>query len=229
VHGAITSINAQQTLNDCYTNLLPDSPTCQAIHRLPSNGQVDFVNTALANIGFLQVSGVDTQADYKLQLPSMLELGGHAANLNLQALASWLFQRTTQSFPGALPQDCAGFYGAGCSSGTGGFITPNLKVNMSAGYQSGLFSWRVVGRMIGGLDVYPGTAAFVKHVPPVWYVDTTFGVDLGDRVNLFAGIDNLADKQPPVLSTTFVGDANVDVSLYDVQGRRYFAGVTLKL
>ena len=229
VHGAITSINAQQTLNDCYSNLIPDSPTCLAVHRLPSNGQIDFVNTALANIGFLEVSGVDTQADYKLQLPSMLELGGHAANLSLQATASWLFNRTTQSFSGAAPQDCAGFYGAGCSSGTGGFITPGFKANMSAGYQSGLFSWRVVGRMIGGLDVYPGTAAFVKHVPPVWYVDTTFGVDLGEHVNLFAGIDNLANKQPPVLSTTFVGDANVDVSLYDVQGRRYFAGVTLKL
>jgi iron complex outermembrane recepter protein len=229
VHDAITSINAQQTLNDCYTNLIANSPTCLAVHRLPSNGQVDFVNTALANIGFLEVSGVDTQADYKLPLPSMLELGGHAANLNLQAVASWLFNRTTQSFSGAAPQDCAGFYGAGCSSGTGGFITPDFKVNMSAAYQSGLFSWRVVGRMIGGLDVYPGTAAFVKHVPPVWYVDTTFGVDLGEHVNLFAGIDNLANKQPPILSTTFVGDANVDVSLYDVQGRRFFAGVTLKL
>ncbi|MBS0416155.1 MAG: TonB-dependent receptor [Proteobacteria bacterium] len=229
VHGAITSINAQQTLNDCYTNLIPDSPTCLAVHRLPSNGQIDFVNTALANIGFLQVSGVDTQADYKLALPSLLELGGHAANLSLQATASWLFNRTTQSFAGAAPQDCAGFYGAGCSSGTGGFITPDFKVNMSAAYQSGLLSWRLVGRMIGGLDVYPGTAAFVKHVPPVWYVDTTFGVDLGEHVNLFAGIDNLANKQPPILGTTFVGDANVDVSLYDVQGRRYFAGVTLKL
>jgi outer membrane receptor protein involved in Fe transport len=229
VHDAITSINAQQTLNDCYTNLIATSPTCLAVHRLPSNGQIDFVNTALANIGFLQVSGVDTQADYKLPLPSMLGLGDHAANLNLQAIASWLFHRTTQSFSGATPQDCAGFYGAGCSSGTGGFITPDFKVNMSAAYQSGLFSWRVVGRMIGGLDVYPGTAATVQHVPPVWYVDTTFGFDLGDHVNLFAGIDNLANKQPPILGTTFVGDANVDVSLYDVQGRRYFAGVTLKL
>jgi iron complex outermembrane recepter protein len=229
VKNAITSINAQQTLNDCYTNLNPNSPTCQAIHRLPSNGQIDYVNTELANIGFLQVSGVDTQADYKLPLPRGLALGNGPATFGFQAVASWLFNRTTQSFPGAAPQDCAGYYGAGCSSGSGGFITPSFKLNMNATYASGPFSWRVVGRMIGGLNVYPGTPAYVTHVPPVWYADTTFGYDVGDHLNFYIGIDNLGDKQPPLIGTQFVGDANVDVSLYDLQGRRYFVGMTLKL
>jgi iron complex outermembrane recepter protein len=229
VKNAITSINAQQTLDDCFTNLNPDSPTCQAIHRLPSNGQIDYVSTQLLNIGFLQVSGVDTQADYKLPLPQSLSISKGPANLGLQTVASWLFNKTTQSFPGAAPQDCAGYYGAGCSSGTGGFITPSFKLNMSGSYLSGPLSWRVAGRMIGALNVYPGTAAYVSHVPPVWYVDTTFGFDVSKNMNVYVGIDNLGDKQPPILGTQFVGDANVDVSLYDVQGRRYFAGVTLKL
>jgi outer membrane receptor protein involved in Fe transport len=83
--------------------------------------------------------------------------------------------------------------------------------------------------MIGALNVYPGTAAYVSHVSPVWYLDSTFGFDVNKHLNFYVGIDNLTDKQPPLIGTTFVGDANVDVSLYDVQGRRYFAGVTLKL
>jgi len=83
--------------------------------------------------------------------------------------------------------------------------------------------------MIGSLNIYPGTPAFVSHVPPVWYADTTVSYELGEHLNLFVGINNIGDKQPPVLGTTLVGDANVDVSLYDVQGRRYFVGLTLKL
>jgi outer membrane receptor protein involved in Fe transport len=228
VKNAITSINAQQTLNDCYTNLNPNSGTCQAIHRLPSNGQIDFVNTTLANIGFLQVSGVDAQADYKLPLPPALTLFSGPASFGFQGVASWLFNRTTQSFAGAASQDCAGFYGAGCSSGTGGFITPSFKLNMQAMYNSGPFSWRVVGRMIGGLDVYPGTAAYVSHVPAVWYADTTLSYDFGQHTNVYLGVYNVGDKQPPIIGTQFVGDANVDVSLYDVQGRRYVVGASVK-
>lgn len=229
VRGAITSINAQQTLDDCFTNLNPSSPTCQAIHRLPSNGQVDYVATTLENIGFLQVTGLDVEADYKLPLGRSLSLFGGQSMLSFQGVASELFNETTQSFSLAIPQNCAGYYGAGCSSGSGGFITPDFKLNMSVAYASGPLSWRVIGRMIGSLNIYPGTPAFVAHVPPVWYADTTVSYEFGDHLNFFVGINNIGDKQPPVLGTTLVGDANVDVSLYDVQGRRYFVGLTLKL
>ncbi len=44
VDDAITTINAAQTLTDCFTNLDPSSETCRAITRL-TNGQIDFVNT----------------------------------------------------------------------------------------------------------------------------------------------------------------------------------------
>jgi outer membrane receptor protein involved in Fe transport len=65
-------------------------------------------------------------------------------------------------------------------------------------------------------------------VPAVWYFDSTLSFDAGKHMNFFIGVDNLTDKQPPILGTTLVGDANVDVSLYDVAGRRFFVGGTLK-
>jgi len=228
VKGAITSINAQQTLNDCFTNLNPTSATCQAIQRLPGNGQVDFINVTLANIGSLQVSGVDTQLDYRLPLPQVVGFAGHPATFGFQSVVSWLFNRTAQSFAGAVPQDCAGYYGAGCSQGSGAFITPDFKLNMNLSYTSGPLSARFVGRMIGSLNVYPGTAAYISHVSPVWYVDSTIGFDVNQHLNLYFGVNNIGDKQPPLIGTQFVGDSNSDISLYDMQGRRYFAGVTVK-
>lgn len=227
VTGAITTINAQQTLNDCYTSLDAANPSCQNVFRLQS-GQIDFVRTTLRNIGALKVRGLDLQADYRVPLPGFLEFGGEPANLSLQAVSSWLFERSTRVLTNT--QDCAGFYGAGCSRGTGGFIIPDYKLNLNATYNSGPLTVRAQGRMIGGLDAYktvrPNT--IIKSAPAVWYFDLTTNVELSKNFTFFAGVNNLFDKMPPILGTTFVGDANVDVSLYDTLGRRYFAGLRVR-
>lgn len=228
VKGAITSVNVQQTLNDCFANLNPNSPTCQAVHRLPGSGQIDYVSTQSQNIGSLSVAGLDSQLDYRFFLPQALSINGARPELSIAAVASWMFHKTTQTLTSSAPQNCAGYYGAGCSSGSGGFILPKFKLNLNATARSGPVSLRLVGRMIGPLNVYPGVAAFVSHVPAVWYEDASLSLDVGKHVNLMIGVDNIADKQPPILGTTFVGDANVDVSLYDVEGRRYFVGATVK-
>ncbi len=55
--------------------------------------------------------------------------------------------------------------------GTGGFILPDFKLNLNAAFERPI-SWRWTGRMIGALDVFPGTAAFVSHVPAVWSCPT---------------------------------------------------------
>ena len=227
VKDAIITPNVSQVLNDCFATLDATNVSCQAIHR-DASGQVSYINTQTLNVGYLKVSGLDTQLDYKMGLPDFVSIGGDPASLSVTAVASWLFHKTQKTLTNTIPQDCAGYYGSGCSSGTGGFILPDFKLNMNAQYASGPASLRVAARMIGALDVFPGTAAFVSHVSPVWYFDTTVGWNIGEHIRLFAGVNNIADKKPPVLGTTFVGDANVDVSLYDVAGRRYFGGMTVK-
>lgn len=224
VKGAITTINAQQTLNDCYTGFNADSPTCKSVFRL-SSGQIDYVRTNQNNIGALKVRGLDVQGDYTLPLPAAL---GEDATLRLTGVASWLFERSTQVLSTVAPQDCAGFYGAGCSTGTGGFIIPDFKLNLGASYSSGPLSIRGQARMIGGLKAFPTVNTIVKSAPATWYFDLTSTFEINDNFTFFAGVDNLLDKMPPILGTTFVGDANVDVSLYDTLGRRYFAGVRMK-
>jgi len=228
VSDAITTINANQTLNDCFSNLTASSPTCQSIFRLPS-GQIDYVRISNSNIGALKVEGVDAQLDYRVPLPGMLGVADEPATLTLQAIASWLLERSTQTLTNVAPQDCAGFYGAGCSSGTGGFITPDFKLNLSGTYNSGGVTLRAQGRMIGGLEVFPTiTNTIVKEIDPVWYVDLSFSLQANEQFTVFGGIENLLDKDPPIFGTTFVGDANTDVSLYDTLGRRFFAGARVK-
>lgn len=224
VKGAITTINAQQTLNDCYKGLNATRLTCLSVFRLAS-GQIDYVRTNQNNIGALKVRGLDVQGDYTIPLPAAL---GEDAQLRLTGVASWLFERSTQVLSTVAPQDCAGFYGAGCSTGSGGFIIPDFKLNLGAAYTSGPLSIRGQARMIGGLKAFPTVTTIVKSAPATWYFDMTSTFEINDKFTFFAGVDNLLDKMPPILGTTFVGDANVDVSLYDTLGRRYFTGVRLK-
>ena len=226
VDDAIMTVNAQQTLNDCYSVMNANSATCRSIVRL-GNGQLDYVSVSSNNIGSLKVNGIDAQVDYRIPLPGALSLG-EDASLSLQAVASWLFERTQQVLPTSAPQDCAGYYGAGCSVGTGGFITPDFKLNVGGTYSSGPLTFGIQGRMIGDLELYRTATNVVKSVDPVWYFDTSFRIDATDKLALFGGINNMFDRQPPILGSVLVGDANTDVSLYDTLGRRFFIGATMK-
>ena len=226
VEDAITSITANQMLADCFTRLDPNSASCQSIVRLP-NGQIDDVRSILQNIGLLKASGLDVQADYRFALPDAWAIGG-GAEVSLTALASWLFERSMQVIADQGELDCAGYMGGGCGGGTGNFMIPDFKFNLTAGYRKGPLSLRLQSRMIGEFELTPGTTAAVERSPRAWYFDANASYDINEHLQVFAGIDNIADRQPPILGTALAGDANTDVSLYDVLGRRYFFGARVR-
>ncbi|MGS1016552.1 TonB-dependent receptor domain-containing protein [Allosphingosinicella humi] len=225
VKDAIDRINANQTLNDCFTRLDPNAATCQAIKRF-ANGQIDYVSTQLANLGELKVEGVDAQVDYRMDLP-FAQIGGENATLNLSAVASFLFERSTKVLAGQEPTDCSGRFGGGCT-GNGVFATPDFKLNLNATYNSGPLTVRLAGRMVGDMKLYPGVTAPVKEASSQWYFDAAVTGQVMEEVELFGGIENLFDKQPPIFGTAISADTNTDPSLYDVVGRRFSVGARLK-
>src|SRR5690606_24190741 len=124
-----------------FSTLDPNSETCKSIHRLAS-GQLDYVSTQLKNIGSLKVEGLDVQTDYRFDLPEALALGDDLASVSLQAVASWLFERSTQVLAGQEAADCAGKMGGGCT-GIGIFAVPDFKLLLGATYTSGPLNWRL--------------------------------------------------------------------------------------
>ena len=226
VDGAVASVNVNQTLTDCFTNLNINSATCRNISRLP-NGQLDVISTQSSNIGALKVEGIDAQIDYSIPLGTGFSITGDSATLKLQGIASWLFERSSQVITTLAPVDCAGRFGNGCI-GTGAFGLPDFKLNLGATYSSGPLTLRAQGRMIGAFKLYPGATAAVTSAPAQWYFDLAATVRPLEHVELFGGIDNLLNKQPPILGTALAGDANTDPSLWDVLGRRFFVGARLR-
>jgi iron complex outermembrane receptor protein len=222
VEDAVSTINAQTTLDVCYQLLDAGSEPCRAITRLAGNGQVFQVRASNSNIGSLSVKGVDLSADYTFGLPDAVAFSG-GADLSLMLNTGWLFERVSQ-LVGAAPIDCAGFFGSCTAQGAGG--SPDFKAILAASYNSGPLMVRTQIRHIGGLEPLANIAASTPVVADsVTYVDFATTVQVGDKLELFGGIDNAFDEQPPLLTSSWGGDANTDVTLYDVIGRRYFVGL----
>lgn len=63
-----------------------------------------------------------------------------------------------------------------------------------------------------------------KYYPSVVYHDIRAGFDLTDSVNLYVGVDNVADKVPP-LGLTGTGEGS---GIYETRGRFFYTGVKAK-
>lgn len=227
VKGGIASVNGAQTLSDCFANLSIQSPTCQAIRRLP-NGQIDVISAQTTNLAGIKVNGVDTQVDYTLDLPDSLDLGDEGARLDLRAIAGWLFERSQQVIVSQPAVDCAGHFGNGCTAtGTPGI--PDFKVNLSGTYHSGPLSLRLEGRMLGSFYLYPGLVHPISKVGETWYFDMSTSYALAEGLEVFGGFNNIFDKQPPQLGNAIAGESNTSLGLWDVVGRRFFLGARVKL
>jgi outer membrane receptor protein involved in Fe transport len=64
-----------------------------------------------------------------------------------------------------------------------------------------------------------------RYYPSIIYHNVRAAYDFSNSVNAYFGIDNLANKEPPLGLTGTGGGSGI----YDVRGRFYYAGVKLKL
>ena len=228
ITNAINQLTAQEVVNSCFRidNLDHNSETCQAINRF-GNGQIDFVDARSLNVASITATGLDFQADYSMDLGNALDFLG-PATLDLRLIASWGFENEKVAEPGQPGQDCLGIFGGTCSS-FNDYIQPEYKYVFNAGYNTGELSSRFQWRHIPSVSLQAGEANPIKSGSAVNYLDLNFDYTFADRYTVFLGIDNLTDEEPPIFGFSIAGDANVDISLYDVIGRRYFGGVRVRL
>ena len=221
ISNAVDQPSAQRIVNRCFGSLDNSSEDCQSINRFP-NGQIDFVSATLRNIATLEATGLDFQADYSLDLPNGMAFLGNSASMRLQFVGSWAFKNERDGL------DCLGHFGATCS-GFNVFMQPESKLVFNAAYDSGPLTARFQARNISDFTLFPGAGNVVNSASARNYLDLNADYAINDNFTIYLGIDNLTDEEPPVLGFSLNGDANVDISLYDVLGRRYFAGVRFRM
>lgn len=176
------------------------------------------------NVGKLQTSGIDFQVDYTLPL--------FKGELGLFFLATWLDEYRSTPIA-TLPTRV--------NIGEGTYGQPEYRHNLRVTYTQGpaLFSvrWRHEGptqdfridNVFAGLDrIGTNPANLPQPTIGAWnYFDLSLGFDVDERLTINAGVNNLFDKQPPVLGAQ-AEQANTLPSFFDVLGRDFFIGANFR-
>ena len=173
-------------------------------------------------------TGVDLQVNYSVELPDAMAIGGNGATLDLMFVSTWHLDDTTVLLAGADPIECAGFLGGTCS---GNFIraTPDFRGYFNAAWITGNLNIRTDIEMIGDFEL--AADAFPNNNVPVgnqFYWDLSGSYDINDYIQVFAGVNNVLDEQPPIIGFRAGGDSNTQAQLYDTVGRRYFLGTRVR-
>ena len=228
IESAISQVSSQALVNACFDLLDNSAPSCQAITR-DQLGNIETVNAPLLNLQTRKGSGIDLQIDYAMDLPDSWAITGGTASLDLQWISTFHDEDSTVLLAGQSPIECAGKLGGSCS---GNFIraTPDYRGLLSGAYNSGSLTLRTDIEMIGEFSLAPD--AFPNNNVPVdaqFYWDLAGTYQITDRIQVFGGISNVLDEQPPLIGFRAGGDSNTQAQLYDTVGRRYFIGTRISL
>jgi outer membrane receptor protein involved in Fe transport len=232
IAGAVGSIALSDILQRCYNVDGSSNPSytnantyCQLITRDPSNGSIVLGRQLLLNLATYQTDGIDLQGDWGFDLDA-LGLPDSAGSFRLTSLITYTKSFDVSSLPGAPALDFAGSIGNSAVSND--IAHPHWKANTSFGYKHGPLGadahWRFIGGMIHQDQVVSPTAT-TPGVPAYSYFDLDARYSFLDHFELRAGITNVADKHPPLVSGT---PLTTDSATYDILGRSYFVALKAK-
>jgi iron complex outermembrane recepter protein len=246
VKNYISNIGANTIINGCVNGTNPDF--CSLVHRdstgslLSTTGYV--VDTVL-NQGGLHTDGIDVSAGYHTGLDTfgISNMGSVSANL----VGTWLDKLETTVLNGQSPINCAGYYGATCSS-LGGSSSPNpqwrhkLRLTWNTPFEYSWFGnlglsaqWRYYSAV--NLDATSSDPRLAGPVPATdarlgsrSYFDLLATFKVKENYSFRVGVNNVLDQDPPLTGSANCPagacNSNVYAQMYDTLGRYIFVGLT---
>jgi iron complex outermembrane recepter protein len=240
----IGRIGADTIISNCIAT--GDPTFCGAIHR-DVNGSLfrttnGFITDTVINFGSLTTRGVDAKMNYRLPIDSF---GSLLFNLE----GTRLINLGTEPLTGGPAYDCAGYYGSTCGA-------PNAKwrhvFNTTWSTPWSGFDLTARWRFLSGADseqISPNpqlagdALPLTQHIKPYSYLDLSADVSLYKMLKLQLGINNVLDKDPPIIASAAQGspfssdcppitpngsscNGNTFPGTYDALGRFFFARIT---
>lgn len=227
IEDVIGTLTATQILARCFHQDGVSNPqyaqsdfNCSQVRRDPATGLIANIDLPTLNLGGYRTSGVDLQFDWRLDTDAdaVRWLPGDG-RVSVGAIVSYV-----DRFEQQLQKD-GPVYDYANSVGT----LPRWKAVSHAGYDVGPASlglrWRYLGaqqhpsRVTNPASTTPGVGSHS-------YFDLYATWRIGSTWTVRGGINNVADKQPPLVGTT-LGSTNA--SVYDIYGRQYFVSLNARL
>ncbi|GFE89857.1 TonB-dependent receptor plug domain-containing protein [Steroidobacter agaridevorans] len=239
VTGSVQAPGAQKVIDLCAAG---NATLCNSLLR-DDQGRLFMVITQPQNLIGQQASGIDVETSYRFPMSSLVS--ALSGDMVIRAMASRVLKLETEDTDGTV-YDGNGVVGdwAGISP-YDGLTSPKLRGFLSVGYKGDAFTLTTIVRYTG-----PGVYAngFIEcatdcpapnpdgtPLPPTIENNDIAGmttIDLSssykfESFELFGTIENLANKQPPIIggnltSAHWSGQGNAD---YDRIGRQYRMGV----
>jgi outer membrane receptor protein involved in Fe transport len=213
-------------------NLSVTNPACLIIGRNPQTGGLDGepsstkgIFLASSNLGRLKTDGIDLTVNYRRDIGF--------ADLSMALNGNWTNSSTFQATPSSINRECVGQMNPDCGS-----LQPKLQWSLrtTLGFEKVDVSmlWRHIDGFSGDSEAFKGTingwgnVDFTK-IPSYDYFDLTTRVKITDNLTLTGTVQNLFNKQPPLVGATIGSTAfnsgNTYPSTYDTLGRRYAASL----
>jgi outer membrane receptor protein involved in Fe transport len=241
LNDTIAGVGAQQVLNQCFSGAASFCGLFSRTASGPNQGQIATMNQPTANLGRIDVSGVDLAANYKLPAFSFGQF-----SVGLQA--TYLKKYTIQTAPGTPANEVdqgAGMMGwngsnlgAVCPFAAGAMcFFPRVRGQLNIDWQLGPWSagWTMRGTSPFRMDGYGANGYVSTNV-----VENVgrYGTYIYNDVNLSyaikpinttvqVGINNAFDKQPPFIGAGRTLNSNTDPEDFDTIGRYYWARMTV--
>lgn len=192
------------------------NPSCQLISRNSSTGDRASVIALYSNLGVINTQGVDLQVNWKTDIGP--------GRLSINSTLNYLDKYEYQQSPTSALVNATGTLDQG-----GQF---RFKALTSVSYNWSDFrvgmSWRYLSSIEDATkSVTPKTT--ILGVSDYSLFNLTAGWNY-KKYAFRAGVDNLFDKQPPVVGANPGVDSNTDLTnpgFYDILGRRYYVGVKM--
>ena len=230
IEDAIGGVGARNLLDICA--LTGQSSACSLITRNPTTGDLfrgtsGFVTNFQQNLGSVEVKGIDLSASYTMRLGP--------GRLSTSIAGTYLLDKTFSPLQSdsSVAYDCTGNVSPQCSQ------APEWRHLATARYSIDRYTAGVRWRYFGALD-YKDPRNFRKGRPLTtdtglvknggvdaynWF-DINGSVSFGPAL-LTAGINNVFDKEPPLVGSQLTNNGNA-LGGYDQLGRYLFTSLTLE-
>ena len=238
VSNVIGTVPIDIALSQCLTTGNP--AFCSQVVRT-ANGQLygttiaggGYIKGTDVNIATENVSGVDVQAGYRMDLA---DLGaGPYGSLNFTLVGTYTLTDKTQTLPSQPVYDCVGLFGNTCGNPLPAWRHV-FRISWITPWDVALTTqWRYIGG--SGLDSNTSQAALTSgsfdalnaRIPAISYFDVNVTWPVAPHVELRAGISNIFDKNPPIISDLITGTGTPNTyNTYDLLGREVFVALTSK-
>lgn len=232
VDDVISSIAAQDILDQCYDQPTLDNVFCASFQRAGAsggpNGEEPFqiiegsLLQSSLNFASLKVRGIDAEVAYRTRINDSI-------SYNTRLSYTHNFQNSDFLNPAEPNRENANLLELG---------TPRDEFNWRNQLDLGVitlgYDLRYIGKQVLNAyeDVFelqgrpPENADYAdrRFYPEVFYHDVRVSFDANEDFNFYLGIDNVLDRKPP-LGLTGIGGGS---GIYDVRGRFFYAGAVAK-